>query len=226
MVGTISLSDKEGDRLHTIYQSATPESGKATVWQRMTREIKQVQQLYPAACYLGLADGAKDNWSLLESHTERQVLDFYHTTGYLEAVAPAASPVNLTKRQTWLEERCHQLKHVETAASKILAELKTFRSKRLGETLRGHLDRAITYFQNHLPQMNYAAAVRDKLPIGSGVTEAACKTVIKQRLGHAGMKWKDRGAGLVLSLRTLVLTHFRWHPFWKKISRYGLPQVA
>ena len=167
-----------------------------------------------------------DNWSFLESHTERQVLDFSHTTGYLEAVAPVAPPVNLTKRQTWLEERCHQLKHVEKAASKILAELKTCRSKRLTECLRGHLDRAITYFQNHLPQMNYAAAVRDKLPIGSGVTEAAGKTVIKQRLGHSGMTWKDRGAGLVLSLRTLVLTHSRWHQFWEKISRYGLPQVA
>ena len=32
------------------------------------------------------------------------------------------------------------------------------------------------------------------LPIGSGVTEAACKTVFTQRLKQSGMRWEVLGA--------------------------------
>lgn len=42
-------------------------------------------------------------------------------------------------------------------------------------------------------------------PIGSGVTEAACKTLVKQRLCRAGMRWTEDGAQTILSLRALLL---------------------
>ncbi|MEZ5329693.1 MAG: hypothetical protein R3F19_31990 [Verrucomicrobiales bacterium] len=41
--------------------------------------------------------------------------------------------------------------------------------------------------------MNYEN-VKDKLSIGSGVTEAGCKVIIKQRLCQAGMRWKEKAA--------------------------------
>lgn len=223
MVGTISLYDQQGERLHTIYQGAPPEYGKATFWQRMTREIAHIKSVYPQADYVGIADGAADNWSFLEQHTKTQILDFFHTTGYLEAVASAAYPHSKAKREKWVDERCHQLKHEEGKASQILEEIKTFRQKKLGESVSDTLEATITYFENHCHQMDYASAVKDHLPIGSGVTEAACKTVVKQRLCQSGMKWKEKGAGIVLSLRTLVLTKGRWKQFWDKIARYGLP---
>ena len=226
MVGTISLYDEQGERLHTIYQGATPEYGKTTFWQRMTQEIALVKSAYPQANYIGIADGAKDNWSFLEQHTNEQTLDFYHTTGYLKAIAPAAIPHNQAKRQKWLDERCHQLKHIDSAADQLLVEMKTFRQNRLGQQVTEALESAITYFENHKHQMNYAKSVKDHLPIGSGVTEAACKTVVKQRLCQSGMKWKGIGAGLILGLRTLVLTKGRWNQFWNKINRYGLPREA
>jgi hypothetical protein len=33
--------------------------------------------------------------------------------------------------------------------------------------------------------MNYALHMDEQLPIGSGVTEAACKTLVKQRLNES-----------------------------------------
>jgi len=57
---------------------------------------------------------------------------------------------------------------------------------------------------------------------GSGVTEAACKTLVKQRLGGAGMRWTPRGAHVVLQLRAAALTNNRWNTFWRKISMYGV----
>lgn len=86
---------------------------------------------------------------------------------------------------------------------------------------RQDLEAAIGYFKNHLSKMDYARFRKDCLPIGSGVTEAACKTVVKQRLCGSGMKWKHSGAATVLGLRSLILTEGRWQQFWNKIDRFG-----
>ncbi len=35
------------------------------------------------------------------------------------------------------------------------------------------------------------------------------------------MRWKTKGAGIVLSLRALVQTAGRWTQFWEKIDQFG-----
>ena len=74
--------------------------------------------------------------------------------------------------------------------------------------------------------MDYAESVVLNHPIGSGVTEAACKTIVKQRLCQSGMQWKDKGAGVILSLRALVHSTGRWEQFWQKINQFGLPMAV
>ena len=71
--------------------------------------------------------------------------------------------------------------------------------------------------------MDYAQRVQDKVPIGSGVTESACKTLVKMRLCRSGAKWREQGAAGVLSLRSLSYTPGRWEQLWAKIDRYGFP---
>jgi len=44
------------------------------------------------------------------------------------------------------------------------------------------------------------------VPLGSGVTEAGCKTVYTQRLKLSGMRWEKAGAQAVLGLRVLQLS--------------------
>lgn len=104
-------------------------------------------------------------------------------------------------------------------------ESKPRQSKKEREKKQESLDAAITYFTNNITasRMNYAESVALKHPIGSGVTEAACKTIVKQRLGQSGMKWKNKGAGVILSLRALVHSTGRWEQFWKKVNQFGLP---
>lgn len=74
--------------------------------------------------------------------------------------------------------------------------------------------------------MNYSDHVNAKLSIGSGVTEAACKTLIKQRFCRSGMRWKDKGMKIVLSLRQLIKSGTRWNQFWDKINFHGVPTAA
>ena len=226
MTGTLTLYDRQGERQHTIYLAATPEYGKATFYERMDREIAHLKELYPQATYVGLADGAQANWDYLERHTTVQVLDFYHAAEYVAQAAWAAYPQDAAQRELWTESRCHDLKHQPRAATRLLKELEALRSPPLSRTIRQDLEQAITYFRNHQHQMHYARYRAQGLPIGSGVTEAACKTLVKQRLCCSGMKWVERGARLVLSLRALVLTNERWQQFWAKISQYGFALPA
>ena len=226
MVGTIALYDKEGQRQHTTYIAASPEHGKSTFKERLSREIDRTKQLYPDACYIGVADGAHDNWSYLERYTDEQVLDFYHATEYLSKVANSVFSSSAKKRKAWLDDRCHELKHTSGAAQTILAEMQQFKEeKKLSKKKMEGLDEAITYFQNNIDQsrMNYADHRANNRPIGSGVTEAACKTIVKQRFCQSGMRWKEKGAAIILSLRTLVQSTGRWKQFWKKINQYGFP---
>ena len=74
--------------------------------------------------------------------------------------------------------------------------------------------------------MDYPPLVEAAIPIGSGVTEAACKVLVKQRLCGSGMKWKEQGAAAVLSLRCLTYTTERWSQFWSKVDQYGSPVAA
>ncbi len=226
MVGTISLYDALGERAHTIYIGATPEYGKARFLERLEREIQRTKVRYPQASYIGIADGAASNWQFLNPHTDEQILDFYHASGYLGAVAVALYPENLTQQKQWLDQSCHQLKHDPGGATQLYQQmLKLSESQAHPKTIQDHLNAAVTYFHNHLHQMNYALYREQHYPIGSGVTEAACKTVIKQRLCCSGMRWKEAGAAVVLSLRTLVLTPTRWNQFWNKLNQYGFSEA-
>jgi len=227
MVGTISLYDALGERQHTIYIGATPEYGKASFLERLEREIGRTKARYPQATYVGIADGAASNWQFLNRHTTQQVLDFYHASGYLGAVAVALYPKDLTQQQQWLNQTCHQLKHDSGSAAQLYEQMRELsQSQEHPQTVQDNLSAAVTYFQNHLHQMNYAFYRSQHYPIGSGVTEAACKTVIKQRLCCSGMRWKEAGASVVLSLRTLVLTSTRWNQFWNKLNQYGFPVAS
>lgn len=224
MVGNISLYDVTGKRQHTVYLGEAPEYGKGTFLQRLENEISTIKKQYPDALYLGIADGAKTNWTFLEKHTSRQLLDFFHVTEYLGTVSYAAYPgkTDKPKREVWLNARCTQLKHDSNAALALIAEMEQFAKKKsLSKAIKEDLQAALTYFNNHRHMMDYAAHVKHQLPIGSGVTEAACKTLVKQRLCGSGMRWKNKGAKVILSLRALVQSKGRWQQFWGNIEQYG-----
>ena len=228
MVGTLSLYDKEGERKHTIYIGEPPEYGKQNFMSRLEAEIGKIKKLYPDILYVGIADGARNNWPFLEKHTNKQLLDFYHATEYLTKCSYAAHPEKTGKpeRIKWLNDRCHQLKHNPNAPEDIYKELKRFKRKRkLSDEIRENLMAAISYFKNNRHRMNYAEHVENNLPIGSGVTEAACKTLIKQRFCKSGMRWKHDGIKTVLRLREFTQTDGRWLQFWQKIDQYGIPCI-
>lgn len=120
MVGTISLYDRQGERQHTIQIGATAEYGKQRFLARLDQELARIKSRYGQATYVGIADGASENWTFLNERTDRQTLDFYHASGYLGKAAAImfSKKTESESRSSWLETACHKLKHVQGAASR------------------------------------------------------------------------------------------------------------
>ena len=224
MCGSIAFYDSEGERLHTIYCAATPKYGKDTFKEKLDREIKRVQESYPNVLYIGLADGAKDNWIFLKQYTQHLILDFYHAREYISRAANAIFVRDKAGKAAWVEDWSHQLKHKQGAARRLIQELE---SRRAILDRKNFIERdeelrlVIGYYTNNKNRMRYAYQLKHKLPFGSGVTEAACKILIKQRMCLSGSRWKEQGASCVLALRSLKLTKGRWQQFWGYVMKHG-----
>ena len=74
-------------------------------------------------------------------------------------------------------------------------------------TIRGLVGNEDLYWKGYLylreraSKMDYVIYRRLQMPIGSGITEAACKTVFTQRFKQSGMKWTIEGGRPILALR-------------------------
>jgi hypothetical protein len=225
MVGTIAFYNQDGERVDTLYVANAPESGKSTFYEAMETELRKVKARYPDLRYVAIADGAHDQWNWLEKHTAWAILDFWHASEYTKAVAPAFA-VGKAKQDTWAEQACHRLKHEKDGASNLLAEFKKVREGKLSKAITPLVDKAITYFENQIKRMDYHLFRLMGFPIGSGVTEAACKCIAKERLCGSGMRWSLQGADNVLSLRAMIKSSERWEEFWKKLSQFGFSKIT
>ena len=228
MVGTMAIFDQDGKLLETLYVANAPEDGKATFLARMDREVATLKERYPDALWVGVSDGATDLRPELAKHCGQLILDYYHAAEYLAGAAPAMTAA--TRRQEggltpeeWLPAALQRLKDEDGAAEKLLGEMR--RQLEAGPALTSQEHAALTkaagYFENNLDRMDYAAALRENLPIGSGITEAACKTIVKARLCGGGMRWHLQSMQQVLCLRALRRSSNRWPQFWQRIERQG-----
>jgi len=224
MCGSIAFYDNQCERLHTIYCSATPEYGKEKFKAKFSREIERVKEKFPGVLYIGLADGAKENWTFLKQYTKRLFLDFYHAREYISKAASAIFGRDKKSKDAWVEDWSHRLKHKQGASGRFLKEVQNQRAnldKRNFIERDEEIRKVIGYYKNYKSKMRYSHHTKNNLPIGSGVTEAACKTLVKQRMCISGSRWKDGGASCVLALRTLKLTKGRWQQFWAYTMRHG-----
>ena len=166
--------------------------------------------------------------------TSWQILDFYHASGYLAGAAPGLRRKG-EERAQWLEEACPSttLRTPATRSSTRAARRRGWQENwprkwrpaalRQAQCADGALEAASGYFGHNIERMDYAVFRAMRFPIGSGVTEAACKTLVKQRLCGSGMQWSRSGAQTVLTLRALLLSTSRWASPWACLDKHGLP---
>jgi hypothetical protein len=227
MVGTISAYDEEGDRLHTIYTGASPQHGKAKFLAHLNEEWEKAKKKYPNAFTQGLTDGARWIGRWLKKRTEKQVLDFFHLSEYIGDAGAAIFKEGARELDEYVKYWRHHIKWSHRGAYRFCAELESIRDGEiemdgLRKTINIEaLKPIIVYLKNNGPRTDYLRELENNRPIGSGVTEAACKQLIKARMCQSGMRWKDEGASNIIAIRSLVMTSGRWLQFWTKVMRYG-----
>lgn len=168
--------------------------------------------------WIGLSDGGNGLEEFLRSNFNRAnlviILDFWHPTGYLEALARALHPNEEEKRQEQLQGWCHIMKHEGGAALlKVLQGLDPPQNKGTQPALQ----EALQYIGNNVHRMDYPYYLAQGWQIGSGPIESACKTVVGQRLKLAGMRWREYGTDNVCHLRALFKSEqHQWNAFWER----------
>lgn len=224
MVATISLYNEKGERLDTVYTGAGPERGREAFLARVEKDIKRFKEWFPDAVWVGLTDGESSFREFLLRHCEQLMLDMWHALEYVAAAAPAMATGKKTEKE-WKEEATSRLAEKRGAAKRLAAEMQArldgAKRGTLGRVKREKLRAAIVYFTNNLDRMDYAAARALGIPVGSGVTEAACKTLIKSRFCQSGMKWLTKTIDQLICLRALHLSPRRWTYFWGQLGRFS-----
>ena len=155
----------------------------------------------------GLEDWLRVNFGRLDA----VILDFYHAAEYLGDLAKALHPGDDGARETWLNDWCGRLKREGGAA--VLDDLRA--SEVRGRTAKEALAEVVRYFGNQAHRMDYPSYVAKGRAIGSGPVEAACKTVVGQRMKGAGMRWGADGADALCHLRALFKSgDQQWDAYW------------
>jgi hypothetical protein len=223
--GTVVLYDADGERLQTIRYGRMPESKKVTLQAQVSAETASILAVRPDLRRVYLADGAKDNWRLLAeveaqlppaSEPSVQIADFYHACDHLKKACDAAWGESSSRSQTEFERLKTVLKTDEQGTQRVIRVL-SYQRGLARAARRERLQTELTYFRNQRPHMHYATYIQQGLPIASGVIEAACKTLVTQRLKRSGMAWAPAGGQAILTLRSVIQSE-RWPAAWQLLS--------
>ncbi len=214
--GTLSFYDGDGDRLSTVRVARMPERHKASLKTMLTQEIETVLRQRPDLTLVKLADGARDNWTYLSAALPPgvELIDFYHACEHLKGAFDAAYGENSPKSKAQFEKYRYILRDEQAGVEKIIRALSHLRDS---HARKKKLATELAYFRRHRHRMHYAEAQAQNLPIGSGVVEAACKTLATQRMKRSGMRWRHRGGQAILTFRALHQSE-RFERAWKLLS--------
>lgn len=245
---TLSVLNRCGRRLCTVYLGQMPEAHQATLSTELTTLLSEVllrwngalpRLVYVTDC--GHHPTAYFEEVLSKMRNPRRpntflewewIVDYYHACQYIATLAEAIFGPGRAAF-AWSAKQRKILKEQSSGIFRVL------RSAGALQTIRGLVGseedyrKAYRYLRDRASKMDYRDYRQRRLPIGSGVTEAACKIVFTQRFKLSGMKWKIEGGNDILRLRIIALSRiwpevrdaaFKTLPMPKPLTLNGLDE--
>lgn len=209
-VGTVAFFDRDGVHLKTTYLGRMPEERKATLGQMLGLEVQQALAQRPDLRVVLASDGAPAQWiTLAEIRAQLpedtraaavELLDFFHAAEHLQdacdAIAGAETPEAKLMRVNW----CETLKLFDNGVDRVLQALRYQRRNSKTAKVQSGITKVIEYVTAYRNRMNYKAAIDDNLPIATGPTEAAAKSLVGVRMKRSGARFSQHGGQTVLTL--------------------------
>jgi len=218
---TVSVLDRRGKRVGTVYLGHMPEPGQGTVTAQLSALLHDILRqvdshrlrlvyvtddgYHPSDYYQSVLQKMPDPrrpWGRLDW---LRIIDYYHACQYVQQLADVIFDPG-TESQGWAKRMREQLKTKAHGVARVLQSASALRRQR---GLRGQAKlyaQAYAYLHKRSQWMRYQSYRKQHLPIGSGITEAACKIVFTQRLKRSGMAWTITGGQVILDLRVIWLS--------------------
>jgi hypothetical protein len=220
-VATLSVFDRAGNRLTTVYLAHTPEPHQVTM-SRMLSELIVALLLkwdgpLPQLAYVADSGGNESTYyeTTLQRMTHprtgirlpwQRVVDYYHAAERIWTMAECLFGSGTQMGHAWARRMLKNLKK-SSGASRVLHSAGAMRARRtMSASALKKFNTACNYIRKRTKYMQYDSYKARHIPLGSGITEAACKTVFAQRLKLSGMRWTAAGAKNILNLRTCLLS--------------------
>ena len=217
---TLSIYDRKGDRLGTLYLAYAPELGQQTMTDELTALLLEVLRQWegplPRLAYLTDAGATETQYprkvlkKLRHPRTGKRliwqwIVDYYHASQRLTTMAEALFGAG-REASAWAAKMRKLLKK-PNGPFRVLHSAAALRQRyAMSKRAAKEFQTAYNYLRTRTRHMQYADFRAQGLPIGSGITEAACKTVFTQRLKLSGMRWSNAGAQVILNLRVTLLS--------------------
>jgi hypothetical protein len=215
--GTLSFCDAEGEMISAVRMARMPEPKKATLKRTLLADVTAALAARPDLVLVKLADGAEDNWTFLSQQLPEgiEILDFFHAAEHLnDALGSVYGEGSLEARQRF-EALRFVLKETPDGVEKVIRALDYLRKKHPRNT---KVTKEAAYFRNNRQRTRYHQYIAQGLPIGSGVVEAACKTLVTQRLKQSGMRWDEKGGQAILTVRGWTQSGDRFDRAWALLA--------
>jgi len=229
-VATISVHDRRGRRLGTVYLGEMPEAKQVTLTAELTAFVQAVLARWegPLPRLLYVTDAGYHQTTFFEEVLSpmdnprragqrlewRWIVDYYHAASYVSRLADVLFRAAKT-RQAWARRMRRLLRDKDRGVIRVLHSAEQYYGKKTWrEDQKEEYSEAYNYLLTHSKEMRYSEYKRLGLPIGSGVTEAGCKVVFTQRFKQSGMTWDRAGGEVILRLRLAELSGV-----WEQVYR-------
>lgn len=132
------------------------------------------------------------------------IADLIHLIEYLWPAAYCFYPPGSDEAREWVVQKVRTL--LEGADPiQVAAGMRRSATLRKLKRTKG-VEKCAKYMRKLAPYMRYGDALRDGLPIATGVIEGACRHLIRRRLDIGGARWTTEGAEAIVLLRATVLS--------------------
>ncbi len=229
-VGTVGFYNADGEKLTSrCYAAAAHEVPTEQIVSRMMADLRSALRQVPKLAVGVVQDGAPEMWNLLSPALAAEPLvantscyeaiDRYHLNERLGNILRCTEPeaaIRMQRLSNWnasLDQSDSAIYRIREYVRAVYADAIANNDSTLIEKLEPHL----TYLENNAHRMRYVRLLEAGLPIGSGATEGACKSVVQKRANSGGQRWRPAGLEAVLTLRAVHLSE-RLPRFWANFA--------
>lgn len=187
--------------------AACAEQGR--LWRAMARKLGVVDDEHLSV----LADGQRWIWDQAAWCWKKAqwVLDVFHVCEHIHDCGKILFGEDSPRHQPWAEDQTLQL--IEHGPVQYVKNLKELLARQTGPEKIKAIGSLLGYLQSNLDSLWYRERLAQGRPIGTGLIEGGCKTIVSNRLKLNNARWTDKHAEQMAALRRLDYSGL-WSEFW------------